>query len=524
MADDARQLTHWLAVMSPRKRALLSVLAGVLAATGQAPLDLWPLAVLGLAGGLGLFLAAATAKQAFVAGWALGTGYFLIALSWIVEPFWVDIARHGWMAPFALLFMSGGLALFWGGALWGASKIRGGAFAWIVFLSLAELARSYVLTGFPWALIGHLWIDSAMLHWASYVGAVGLTGLALGMAAVIWYLIVPGRRLIGLAGAVILAALYVLGAQALQPPPSEGQPQVQDAERPVVRLIQPNAPQHEKWDRAKIPVFFERQRSYSAAAPRPDLIIWPETAVPVLLNNAQPTLQVIADAADGVPVVLGIQRLDGMRLFNSLAVLGEDGLTRAIYDKYHLVPFGEYLPFGRYLKQFGLRGLAAEDGNGYSAGDGAALIDLGALGRALPLICYEAVFAQDVGSAPARPDFLLQITNDAWFGQVFGPYQHLAQARLRSVEQGLPMVRVANTGISAVIDGRGRVLAQLPLGQAGYLDHALPEPLSETVYARTGDWLVSILLTIFALLAARVPYWRRAATNQKGIDPHQRGA
>jgi apolipoprotein N-acyltransferase len=167
------------------------------------------------------------------------------------------------------------------------------------------------------------------------------------------------------------------------------------------------------------------------------------------------------------------------------------------------VPFGEYVPFGDWLGQVGIHGLAASQGQGYSSGPGAQVIELGDLGRALPLICYEGVFPQDVRAAPERPDFMLLITNDAWFGQVSGPYQHLAQARLRSAEQGLPMIRVANTGVSAMIDATGQITARIPMGQAGWRDAPLPPSLPPTFYARIGD-LAMVLLFGLLLVLSRI--------------------
>ena len=187
--------------------------------------------------------------------------------------------------------------------------------------------------------------------------------------------------------------------------------------------------------------------------------------MPVLLDRAAPTLAAISRAARGVPVVLGIQRTEGPRIYNSLAVVEAGGAVTAFYDKHHLVPFGEYMPFGDLLARFGIYGLAANEGKGYSAGPGARLVEIAGLGRALPLICYEGVFrARSAGRARVAPDFLLLITNDAWFGKISGPYQHLAQARLRSAEMGLPMIRVANTGVSAMIDATGRVTEVHPAG------------------------------------------------------------
>jgi len=158
------------------------------------------------------------------------------------------------------------------------------------------------------------------------------------------------------------------------------------------------------------------------------------------------------------------------------------------------VPFGEYMPLGDLLARFGIYGLAASHGHGYSAGPGAQVLDLGAIGRALPLICYEAVFAHDVNAAPERPNVILHLTNDAWFGTGAGPQQHLAQARMRAIEQGLPVARAANTGISAMIDGWGRITASLPLNTAGYLDAALPAPRAPTLYSRSGDLPFALLL------------------------------
>ena len=478
-----------LAGMAPLRRWPSIIAIGALAALGQAPFGLWPVTLVTFALLFGLFLKVSDWRQAAGLGWAFGTGYFLVALSWIVEPFLVDVARHGWMAPFALLGLAAGLALFFAGGLALGRAAGGGAAGFIGGLGLAEAARGYIFTGFPWAQPGHVLIDTGLLHWASYAGALGLTALVLGGAAALWHAVSGGRAAAALL--VALGLLWPLGA-ALRPDATA------QTGAPTVRLIQPNAPQHEKWKADKIQGFFDRQILFTQAGEqRPDLIVWPETAVPVMLNNAAPTLEVVSAAAGGVPVVVGLQRYDGPRLYNSLALIEAGGTVAAVYDKHHLVPFGEYMPFGDWLGQIGIHGLAANEGQGYSSGPGAQVIDIGGLGAALPLICYEGVFAQDVLSAPRRADFMLLITNDAWFGQVSGPYQHLAQARLRSAEQGLPMIRVANTGVSAMIDATGRITARIPMGQAGWRDAPLPPPLPPTFYVRTGDLGVIVL---FALL------------------------
>jgi apolipoprotein N-acyltransferase len=214
----------------------------------------------------------------------------------------------------------------------------------------------------------------------------------------------------------------------------------------------------------------------------------------------------VTDASDGRPVALGIQREEAGRFYNSLRLLEGVGTESARYDKHHLVPFGEYIPFGDLAyRWFGITAFAAQAGATYSAGPGPMVLDLGEFGRVLPLICYEAVFPRLVNAAPERADWMLQITNDAWFGVWTGPFQHFDQARLRAVEQGLPLVRVANTGVTAVIDARGRVIDRLPFGTMAALDARIPGALPPTPYARFGDGPVLVLLLGLALLALRRP-------------------
>lgn len=485
----AEWLAHRLASGRRIWAALAALVLGMLAALGQAPVGAWPLSAIAFGCWFGLWHMAGSHRRATLIGWAGGTGYFLLALSWIIEPFLVDIARHGWMAPFALVFMAGGLALFWALACGLAYRAGHGAVGFVTALTLAEAVRGWILTGFPWAQPGHIWIDTALLGLAPYGGALGLTLVTLTLAALIWRAL-GGNKLM-LAAAILVQTAILLGS--IPPGPM-------DEDAPTVRLIQPNAPQHEKWDRAKMPVFFNRQLGFTAAdtqgGPRPDLVVWPETAIPAVLNYAEDVLAAITEAAAGSTVVLGAQRFEGPRLFNSLVVLDEQGRLSHIYDKHHLVPFGEYVPFGNLAKRFGIQGLAADDGDGYSSGPGPEILNLGALGKALPLICYEGVFPRDVALVPERADFILLITNDAWFGQVSGPFQHLAQARLRSAEQGLPMIRVANTGVSAMIDAHGQITAFVPLGKAGYLDAALPAALPPTLYSKTGDMPLLILMAL----------------------------
>ena len=472
---------------------------GLLAAAGQAPLDLWWLALPAFAGIIAQVAASGTARMAGGRAWAAGLGYFGAALSWIVQPFLVEPEVYGWMAPFALLGMAGGLALFWAVAGWLAQRLHMGALGFATALIAAEALRGEVLTGFPWAQPGHIWIDSPVGQAAAFVGANGLTLLTLAAAAlpVVW----RGR---GVAVMVLLiGGLYLGGSLRLaQPEPA--------ATGLTFRLVQPNAEQHLKWDPDQAERLYQLLTQRTAAAPRPDLVIWPETSLPYLYDPAGQAVEGVALAANGVPVAMGVQRLVGDAAYNSLAVIGADGAETALYDKAHLVPFGEYMPFGDVLHDwFGLRAFAARQGFGYAAGPGPRVLDLGRLGRVMPLICYEAVFPREVNAVAERPSWLLHITNDAWFGTLTGPFQHAALARLRAIEQGLPLVRVANTGVTQMVDARGRITAALPFGVEGALDAALPGALPPTPYHRFGEWVFLLLLTGLGLLT----FWQQRPRN-----------
>ncbi|MDC0583956.1 apolipoprotein N-acyltransferase, partial [Paracoccaceae bacterium] len=243
-------------------------------------------------------------------------------------------------------------------------------------------------------------------------------------------------------------------------------------------------------------LFFERSLEFTAAKPSVDLVVWPESALPVSFENAETLIEQIALAADGTALLLGALRLENEKVLNSIVYMDQNGVAKVVYDKHHLVPFGEYLPFERWLDRIGLGFTSDLFGTGFAAGEGPKRINIAPLGAVVPLICYEAVFPQDVSFASQEAAILLLLTNDAWFGGFAGPQQHLAQAKMRSIEQGLPMIRVANTGISAMIDPYGRSLKQLGLNTAGFIDAQVPQPAPATLYRRFEIW------TVFALLFA----------------------
>ncbi|WP_296642305.1 apolipoprotein N-acyltransferase [Roseinatronobacter sp.] len=477
---------------------LVAPALGAVMALGHAPLGWWWATLLAATA---LFsLMPPTPRGATRWLWLGGLGYFGLALVWIVQPFFINPAVHGWMAPFALAFMAGGMALFWAGA--GLAARFGPVLVAVIFLAL-ELLRGWVLTGFPWAMLGHVLIDTPLVQLASLGGAGLLSGIVLGVAALLGLAQTWRGRMLG-SGVMIavLAAAWVWGA-------ARG-PSDMAQTGPVVRLVQPNAPQTEKWDQARALFFFERMLDQTATPAQnpPALIVWPETSVPFLLDYPGAAFGIMADAASthgpDTQIGFGVQRLDAGRYFNSLAILDTKGQVGQVYDKHHLVPFGEYIPFAEWIADSPVGGLAGQALQGYSPGPGPRALDLGPLGRALPLICYEAIFPRHSRIAP-RPDWLLQVTNDAWFGTFSGPYQHLAQARLRAVEQGLPLLRSANTGVSAGFDGYGQPLGQLVLGEDGFIDIALPPALPPTPYARWGDvpiWALLVLLAV-SLAAAR---------------------
>jgi apolipoprotein N-acyltransferase len=472
-----------------KRRLVLAFGLGAIAALGQAPLGFWWATLAGLAGLIWLLDRLPDGRGAVLTGLFAGAGHFALALSWIVEPFLIDIARHGWMAPFAVILLSFGLGLFWGGAAGLARLFPNRAFGFVLAFVALEWLRGVIFTGFPWAMAGHVWIGTPVDQLAALGGPSLLSLVTLLVAA----LSVVGRWK-GTVGAVlVLASAFGFGLWRLaQPLPDPGDL--------TLRLVQPNAAQSAKWDAARAREFLDRLLSLTAKGKVADLTIWPETSVPYMLEYAPEVAGMVVAASGGRPVAVGIQREEGERFYNSLRVLEGEGVETARYDKAHLVPFGEYIPFGDLaFRWFGLRAFAAQAGNTYSAGPGPQVLDLGRFGKVLPLICYEAIFPRFAASAPERADWMLQITNDAWFGTLTGPFQHFAQARLRAVEQGLPLIRVANTGVTAVVDARGRVVDQLPFGVMAALDTRIPGKLAPTPYSRWGDGPVFLLLAGLAL-------------------------
>jgi apolipoprotein N-acyltransferase len=480
-------------------QSILAVIVGMIGALGQAPFGMVPLIVVMMALGFSALSVMTSTRKAASMGWLIGFGYFLVTLHWITSPFQVDAEQHAWMAPFALALMASGMALFWGLAF-GAARFLGPvwslAFAW----PLVELLRAYIFTGCPWGTPPQALVNVISGQGLAWVGPHGMM-LGMCLCAFALFKCHAQSRVIQFCVASVVLVLTLT-------PTMRGDAAMTEH---TIRLVQPNAAQRDKWNPEKSKIFIGRLLEFTQAGERPDLVLWPETALPYLAHNAPGLLEAAGQAGRGVPVALGVLRLQDDALYNSMVVLDQSGQITQTYDKHHLVPFGEYIPLRPILSAFGLRAIADMFGDGFGQGPGPQVIDFGVVGTALPLICYEAVFAHDVGGAPERPSFLVQLTNDAWFGNFAGPKQHLAQAQMRAIEQGLPMARTANTGISAMIDPFGRITDQLALNTAGYLDAVLPQPLPATVYSRWGDRPIGAFLVfvVFLTLLREMKFRRR---------------
>jgi len=467
----------------------------------------------------------------FVVGWSFGFGYFVGGLWWIGAAFLVDAATFAWLMPAAVLALPAGLALFWGlGAgvaslFWTRNWAR---LVWLsVALSLAEWLRGHVLTGFPWNAFGYAMMPvPVMMQVASLIGVWGVTFFAFLVAAapVLWLNRDPGSRFADRCAFLVLAGLFLadigFGAARLATADRAMVPDVR------LRLVQPKIAQDEKWASGQDDQILGRYLSLSAKGmedgkPSPFThLIWPETAFPFLLAEKPNALATIgALMPDGTTLITGAARAEAVvdeeveaRVFNSLYVIDSDGSIRQTYDKVDLVPFGEYLPFGDFLRRFGLSQLIALPG-GFDAGERRETLPVPDAPNFSPLICYEIVFPAGVVDASNRPGWIVNVTNDAWFGDTPGPWQHLHQAIIRAVEEGLPIARAANSGISTIIDPYGNLLSHLGVGQVGVVDGPLPVALRPTIYSKYRDSLYFALIILAAVVASTGSFTRTKQRN-----------
>lgn len=489
-------------------RIALALLAGAGAALAHPPFGLLP----GLLGYPLLMLLAersTTVRGGFWMGWLAGFAYFFIGCWWVAEAFLVNPAQ-AWMAPFAASLLPIGLGLFWGTATALYRRFRpDGVSRVLVFAALfclLEWLRGHVLTGFPWNPAGASWrAGSAASQFAAVGGVYGLSFVTVASFAAFGALWGQGSRrarLLAVAGGTAaLAALMVGGQLRLSSARLE-------SNGPLVRIVQADVPQESKWSPEAYRGIVERYVNLTArpAAVTPDIVVWPEGALPASANqvfapDAWEARAIARAVQPGQTLIAGLGRgepdpsaPEGARYFNSAFVftdIGEAGLrVSAIYDKHRLVPFGEYLPAGDLLGALGVRSLTHMPLD-FSPGPTPAPIDIPGAPRAQPLICYESLYPGFTPGSAGRPGWIVNISNDAWFGRTSGPLQHLNLASYRAIETGLPVVRSTPTGVSAIIDPWGRVVddARLDPGESGVIDARLPAPTSVTLYGRTGDLL-----------------------------------
>ncbi|MDP2699336.1 apolipoprotein N-acyltransferase [Thalassospira sp.] len=454
-------------------------------------------------------------KGALSAGWWFGTGHFAVGFYWVSHAFLVQPEIYGWMIPFALLGLGGGLAIFPMLAVWASWRLAQGMIARAVLLAVlwavAEFVRGHILTGFPWNLLAHVWaFDAAPMQLASAVGVYGLTVITALFATLPATLIKGQRgRMTALAGVMIPVVLWGGGALRLNTAP-ELITDIADspADVPVLQIIQPNIPQRLKWQPDLQAAHFEKLMTMSV---RPDdvppdrrrIVVWPETAATFFVEtNRNLRLQMASVLGPQDVLITGAPRTfpretEEFQVWNSVQAINYLGEIIGSFDKFHLVPFGEYVPFRDFLPFPKLTAGRTD----FSAGDGPKTLKVAGFPSFSPLICYEVIFPGAVTDDQDRPEWLLNVTNDGWFGNSAGPYQHLAAARFRSIEEGLPLVRAAYTGISASFDAYGRIQGSLPLRTAEILiSPLLSGKVNTTVYSLWRDIPFYGIVLFFAAL------------------------
>jgi apolipoprotein N-acyltransferase len=509
------------------KRAAIALVAGAVSALAMEPFNAWPVLFLTFPVMVWLIDGAGAGRMrgvpaAAMAGWWFGLGYFVPGLYWIGYAFLVDASTFAWLLPFAILGLPAYLALFtaFGFALarliWTRDASR--VIALAATLTLSEWLRGHVLTGFPWNAFGYALTEPlALAQTASLIGLWGMTFLSVAIFASPAVLI-DGRsrgRKPWIAFAIalmLLIAMGIFGGVRLSLKPTTMVAKVK------LRIMQPNLQQDVRFNYSAKAEVMQKYLTLSDRASGPEstgvrdvsILIWPESAFPFFLTREADAMAQIADLLPkGTVLITGAVRAPDLppgvritRAYNSIYAIDHDGSVLSVYDKLHLVPFGEYLPYQNWMEKLGFVQLTKIQG-GFIPGTRRRTMEIPNAPRMLPLICYEAIFPGDIVPRDDRPGWIVNLTNDGWFGISTGPYQHLQQTRMRAIEEGLPVVRAANTGISAVIDPMGRIVARLGLGLEGVLDSGLPAAIPPTVYARVGDIPAAIMVTAAFIFVTR---------------------
>jgi apolipoprotein N-acyltransferase len=528
VATRLTRLSHAIVLSWGWRRAGIAFLAGAASTLGLAPFNAWPVLFLTFPVTVWLLEGASAGRlggvmTAAITGWWFGFGYFIAGLYWMGFAFLVDAKTFAWLLPFAVIglplvaafYTALGFAL--ARLMWTRGPLR--LIALALALTVTEWLRGHLLTGFPWNVFGYALTGPLVFAQASaLVGIWGLTFFAIILFASPAVLTderadTPRPYLAPLIALAVLAGLAAYGAMRLAQTPTQFVAGVK------LRIMQPNLAQDEKFNYGAKQSVMSRYVALSDRATGPGAmgvrdvthLIWPESAFPFFLAREADALAQIADLLpQGTVLIVGAARPASMaptpgivRAYNSIYVIDHDGSILSVYDKLHLVPFGEYLPFQDFLESLGLMQLTKVRG-GYVPGTVRKPMVVPRAPTVLPLICYEIVFPGEAVPRGERPGWLVNLTNDGWFGNSTGPHQHFQQARVRAIEEGLPLVRAANTGISAVVDPLGRIVASLPLGTEGVLDAPLPRAIEPTAYVRFGDAPTALsMLVAFALVLRR---------------------
>lgn len=520
------RISHSIMLAAGWRRAAIAMAAGAASALALAPFNAWPILFVTFPVLVWLVDGSAATRwsgpiTAAITGWCFGFGFFVAGLYWIGYAFLVDAKTFGWLLPIAVSGLPAYLALYTALALAAARLIwvRGPEriFALATMLTAAEWLRGHLLSGFPWNTFGYALTQPLILAQSvSLVGIWTLTFLCVAICATPAVLTDdpidtphPYRPLA--IGLIVLVGFAAYGAARLALHPTTFVNGV------MLRVMQPNLPQDSKFNYSAKNQVMDRYLRLSGRDAGPDAnglrdithLIWPEAAFPFFLTREPDALAQISNLLKpGTELITGAVRAaanasaQNPRAYNSIYVIDPDGSIQGIYDKVHLVPFGEYLPFQSLLEKIGLQQLTKQAG-GFLSGSRRRAMDVPRAPKMLPLICYEAIFPGAAVPPGERPGWLVNVTNDGWFGISTGPYQHFQQARLLAIAQGLPLVRAANTGISAVIDPVGRVVNSLPLGAEGIFDARLPNPVESTLFTLVGDYALILSLVAGVIAVSR---------------------
>jgi apolipoprotein N-acyltransferase len=496
-ADWFRSLRGW-------RRAVAAIAAGGLASLSLPPGDALPLLWVAIPIFIWILESAQSRKAAFWLGWCFSFGYLAVSLYWLTFALFVAIDRYWWLVPFASNGLAAGLSFYFAlGTMLATMLVArdrplARCLVLVAMWSLAEWVRGHALTGFPWNLPGYAWTEYPwLIQNAAWIGIYGVTVLTLLAPALASLLgsraasTATGRKAT-LAGLGMMAVAALFGFLRMPDGPTATVPGVR------LRLVQPSIEQSLKWVDGRYDENLRRhiKLSLEPAAAMPNIIIWPEAAEPYPIDDHPDNARALGSMLKpGQLLATGIARdflsANPPTFRDSLEVLDSKGDIVAVYDKFHYVPFGEYMPLSRWLPI--VQAVAAGDIEP-TEGPGPVTITIPGFPPVGPLICYEVIFPHDVVDEEHRPDWLIDVTNDGWFGRSAGPYQHFAMMRVRAVEEGLPLANAANDGISGVIDPYGRVIARLGLEAVGIVDSDLPVHIAKTLYAKIGDWAFFIMV------------------------------